>query len=85
MDAATVGFSIIGILQIANLAWTGHMSRKLDGMITDDRCLERRAACAADKVTAIDQQKRELKAVERKMNHHVHNGGGTVKYQPVDL
>lgn len=71
---ATIGISAIIVLQVANL-WQGkRTSQKVDNMVTNDRCLER-----------MDNCKRELHVIERKMDSHVHNGGGGVKYKPVDL
>jgi len=84
MDAATIGFTMIGILQVANLAWTGVMNSKIDSMVTDSQCKERKKACSSAHTTALGTQKKEIRIVERKMDAHVHNGGGNVKYQPYE-
>ena len=84
MDAVEIGFAVIGILQLANLAWTGAVGRKLDGMTTEKACRERRDACGEKQATACRNQDKKLHIVERKMDGHVHNGGGVVKYNPYD-
>ena len=81
MDPVTIGFSIIGILQVANLAWTGAMNAKLDSMVTDKQCIERKDACAKRQETAINIVDKHVETVDKQVSHHVHNGDGKVKYE----
>jgi len=95
MDAVEIGFAVIGILQLANLAWTGAVGKKLDNMTTEKSCGERRdafwkackehrEACGEKQAVAGRHQDKKINIVERKMDRHVHNGGGVVKYNPYD-
>jgi len=69
----TVGISFIGILQVANLVQGRMTANKVDAMVSDEQCKERRSGC-----------KREMHIIERKMDGHIHNGSG-VKYVPVEV
>ncbi len=77
---ATIGFSVITILQLANLIWTGRLGSKIEDAVTDKQCIERKKACIElhrIEDIAIDKN---IAGLRHDVDTHVHNGGGNVKY-----
>ena len=77
---ATIGFSVITILQLANLIWTGRLGAKIENAVTDKQCLERKKACI--KVHKIEGGgiNNKITDLRHDVDTHVHNGNGAVKY-----
>jgi hypothetical protein len=71
------GMTVVGIVQVAIFVQTRQLNAKVDKMVTDSQCQERRAA--RDK--QMDSCRKEVFRIERNLGHHVHNGAG-VKFFP---
>ena len=82
MEPATIGFSIIGILQLAQIAMTGIVSAKLDKKVDKEICAERRDSCSGRVDDNREYDRAEMHAIERKIGKHTHNNGDGVKFLP---
>ncbi len=87
MEPATIGFSVIGILQLANFAMTGRVYNKLDQKVSNNLCNERRktcekeiASCKESRDERRDRDMEEMHVIERKISRHFHNGDKSVKF-----
>ena len=82
MEPATIGFSVIGILQLAQIVMTGRVSAKLDSKVDKELCAERREICSDQVKEDRRYDRNETHAIERKIGRHVHNNGDGVKFLP---
>jgi hypothetical protein len=94
VDPVGVGISILGLIQVASMFQSGRnnkqivdkvdsLSNKVDAKVSDSRCGERRKACSRENQQACEALKKTSDILEKKMDHHCHNGGGAVKYGPI--
>ena len=67
-----VGISPVSIIQVAIFFQTRILNSKIDKMVTESQCEERRKEC-----------KGNICKMEHNLGHHVHNGSG-VKFYPKD-
>ena len=70
----TGGLAIVAIIQGASYFRAGKMLDKMDNLVTEDRCEERRENCSA---------KKSMKYIQHQVGHHEHNGNG-VKFLAKD-
>lgn len=82
-SSIAIGMGCVGILQVANLWQSRKLENTIGTMVRNDQCGERRTACRGAVNMRAENIHQELRAVERKMDHHVHSNGNGVKYYPV--
>jgi len=82
MEPATIGFSIIGILQLVNTAYIGRINYKLDRKVDKELCDERRGSCSGQVKVDRESDTREMHTIERKIGRHTHSNGNGVKFFP---
>jgi len=82
MEPATIGFSVVGLLQLANIAYTRQINTKLDKKIDKELCDERRGTCSAQVKENRTADRGEMHAIEKKIGRHTHSNGDGVKFLP---
>jgi hypothetical protein len=81
VEVIGVGIGLIGILQTANLWQSRNLANKIDQMVTEDLCEERREDGKKLCTERCHEIKRRIGLVDDKVNAHTHNGNG-VKFIP---
>ena len=78
----TGGLTIVGLLQVAQIFYINKLGAKLDVKVDESSCKERRGTCGLAHKDKNKTQDHTVEIVERKLDNHFHNGGGTVSYKP---